>query len=102
MLVATSIGAKIGAALNLGIRPERIILAAGGEILPTDNQLDGRVVGSAFIGDRRIYQIAVDGDPSAAPLKVSAPNRAAGAAYFDRGDRVRLGWSRTDSQLLQP
>jgi putrescine transport system ATP-binding protein len=102
MLVAASIGAKTGAALNLGIRPERIVLAAIGQTLAADNQLEGRVVGSAFIGDRRIYQVAVDGDPSGAPLKVSAPNRMAGAAYFDRGDRVRLGWSRADGQLLEP
>jgi putrescine transport system ATP-binding protein len=101
MLVAPSIGAKTGTALNIGIRPERILLAALDRALATENQLEGRIVGSAFIGDRRIYQIVVDGDASGMPLKVSVPNRAAGAAHFDRGDRVRFGWNHADGQLLQ-
>jgi putrescine transport system ATP-binding protein len=101
LLVAPSIGAETGAHLNLGIRPERIQLAALDQTLAAENQLEGRIVGSAFIGDRRIYQVVVEGDAAGRPLKVSAPNRNTGAAHFDRGDRVRLGWSLADGQLLQ-
>jgi putrescine transport system ATP-binding protein len=99
-LVAPSIGAEIGATLSLGVRPERIVLGPPDQPLAVENEFVGLVVSSAFVGDRRVYQVAIEG-AGGAPLKVSTHNNRAGAEHFARGDRVRVGWRRADGQLLR-
>ena len=100
MLAAPSIGADVGATLSLGVRPERIVLGSPDQPLAAENEFIGLVVSSAFVGDRRVYQVAIEG-AAGAPLKVSTHNNRAGAEHFSRGDRVRVGWRRADGQLLQ-
>lgn len=101
MMVAPSIGADVGSTLSLGVRPERIVLGPPAQTLAVEDQFLGLVVSSAFVGDRRVYQIAIEGGAGGAPLKASIPNNQAGAAHFSRGDRVRVGWRRADGQLLK-
>jgi putrescine transport system ATP-binding protein len=99
LLLAPSIGATMGEALTVGIRPERITLAAADAAPGLQNAFEGRVASLAFMGDRRIYQIEVVGGVL---VKVTQTNAAGGAAPLARGDRVQIGWDSAASLLLRP
>ena len=102
MLVAPSIGSPIGAALSVGVRPERVVLAALGMPFERQNSFEGRVASVAFMGDRLIYQVAVaatDGSDGML-VKATQANAARGPAPFARGERVRIGWDAGASLLL--
>jgi putrescine transport system ATP-binding protein len=104
LLVAPGIGATLGSALAVGIRPERIALAPAGAPLERQNSFEGRVASFAFMGDRLIYHVDVaasDGSPGMA-IKVTQANATGGSAPFARGDCVRLGWDAAASMLLRP
>jgi len=100
MLLAPSIGAPIGAALALGIRPERVVLAPAGALPSLQNGFEGRVAGVAFMGDRRIYQVEVVG-AGGLTIKATAPNTA-GEAPLARGAPVEIGWNAAAGFLLEP
>jgi putrescine transport system ATP-binding protein len=101
LLLAPSIGAPIGSALAVCIRPERVSLAPAGALIPAQNSFEGRVASIAFMGDRRIYQIETQGGGGTGLIKVTEPNTA-GAAPFVRGQKVDIGWNATASLLLTP
>ncbi|MFO1059580.1 MAG: ABC transporter ATP-binding protein [Dongiaceae bacterium] len=115
LLVAPSIGAPTGAALGLGVRPERIAMAASGSTAgggaaaggaaggaaEPPNSLEGRVASIGFLGDRRIYQVAVTLPGGESRLiKVTEANAGRGAPPFSRGQAVRIGWDADASMLL--
>jgi putrescine transport system ATP-binding protein len=104
LLIAPSIGAPPGAVLSVGVRPERVTLAAVGAPFGWQNSFTGQVVSSAFMGDRLIYQVqlaAPPGEPG--PLiRVTQPNLAGGTAPLGRGDRVQIGWDADACMLLRP
>ena len=100
LLLAPSIGAPIGAALSVGIRPERVALAPAGTSPTLQNSFEGRVASIAFMGDRRIYQIEVAVEGQIRLVKVTEPNAAGGPAPFARGEKVQIGWNAAASKLL--
>jgi len=103
LLLAPSIGGPVGAALAIGIRPERVALAPPGAPCDLPNNFEGRVVSFAFMGDRRVYQVevaAADGGHGAL-FKVTQTNAVGGPAPFARGDRVQIGWDVAASMLLR-
>jgi putrescine transport system ATP-binding protein len=98
LLLAPADGAAIGAALAVGVRPERVALAPAGRPLERQNAFEGVVVGSAFMGDRRIYQIDAGGGVVIKATETNQPG--SGGPSFARGEHVRFGWDAAAGILI--
>ncbi len=89
----------VGTTAAIAVRPERIRIEPATAQLQAQNQFDGKVMGIAFVGDRRLYHIAVAGGTT---VKVTQVNAAAdGASLLSRGDAVRIGWEPAAGFLVQ-
>ena len=88
---ATNRGHELGAKVTLAVRPEHIAISApsdrGGA---ADIDALGTIVGVAYTGDRRIYQVALG---SGVVIQVSESIREAAAAGLPSGCTVRVGWN---------
>ena len=87
---------KIGDAVTLTIRPERVALAPDPGTYT--NEFEARIDDIAFLGDHLRVRTAVCGSSDFA-LKV--PNTVGHGAVLE-GDRVRIGWTQTDCRALTP
>ncbi len=84
-----------GARVWLAIRPEKLLLSRDA---PGFQSVPGRVVASAYLGDRSQFQVAIGGLDR--PLIVSAPNTS-GMARFEMGDDVHVSWMIDGPVLLE-
>lgn len=96
-LHATNPGHPVGAKVTIAVRPEHIAIGAPtNPQAETDFDASGTVVGVAYSGDRRMYQVALASGPviqiSQSILRAAAPGWAPGAA-------VRIGWD-ADASIL--
>ncbi|SCC91638.1 putrescine transporter subunit: ATP-binding component of ABC superfamily [Thiomonas sp. X19] len=88
-----------GPRVQVGVRPEKIVLFAPGTALPDGwNALEGRIELVAYIGVSHQYSVAVDGGPA---FTVVAQNLGAGLSP-QRGDAVRLGWQPRHTFVVEP
>jgi len=88
-----------GERVQVGVRPEKIVLhAAGAEPPPGWNGVDGRVELVTYIGVSHQYNITVQGE---ATFTVVAQNLGAGAVP-QRGDAVRLCWQPQHTFMVEP
>jgi putrescine transport system ATP-binding protein len=79
------------------LRPEKIVLSADRPALA--NTVSGRVVDTAYEGDRCVYRVATDDDRV---MVVSATNTSRTAeARHRRGDTVWLGWADAAGHRLE-
>ena len=87
---------KIGDAVTLTIRPERVALA------PTpgtySNEFEVPIEDIAFLGDHLRVRVSVCGS---AEFALKIPNTVGHGAIL-KGDRVRIGWTPTDCRALAP
>ncbi len=97
---AAACGARLqGQRVQVGVRPEKIVLHAPDAMLPQGwNALDGRVEFVTYIGVSHQYSVAVEGGPA---FTVVAQNLGAGLAP-QRGDAVRLGWQPQHTFVVEP
>jgi len=99
LLLAPGGGFPVGSAVAVGVRPERVVVAPVDSRLGLQNVFEGVVAGSAFMGDRRIYQIDAG---AGALIKVTQTNTpGAGPLPFARGDRVCFGWDAAASFVIR-
>jgi len=92
VLSATAQGIADDTPVTLGIRPERITLAAADDTAPAigANQFDGQVVQARYMGAEIHYQIG----SALGPLMVVEPSTR--AKPFDTGTRVRVSFCAED------
>ena len=92
VLSATAQGIADDTPVTLGIRPERITLAAADDTAPAigANQFDGKVVQARYMGAEIHYQIG----SALGPLMVVEPSTR--AKPFDTGTRVRVSFCAED------
>jgi spermidine/putrescine ABC transporter ATP-binding subunit len=76
-----------GERVTIAIRPEHLTLSREA------TSPSGRIAAVSYLGDRRHFQVTLDG----APAIVAAPNSAA----FEMGEAVHLGWA-PDAVMLFP
>jgi len=105
MLAATPATGAAGAAprtgerVQIGVRPEKIVLHAPGAQPPAGwNGVDGRVDLVTYIGVSHQYSITVQGE---ATFTVVAQNLGAGPVP-QRGDAVRLCWQPQHTFMVEP
>jgi putative spermidine/putrescine transport system ATP-binding protein len=84
-----------GAAAALVVRPERMRILDGEASIDGMNTIDATVDEVLYLGPDTKYQLAL---PSGQRISIREP-READAREFQRGDRVRVGWS-VDAGLL--
>jgi putrescine transport system ATP-binding protein len=79
------------------VRPEKMTIGRS-RSPDADNQLEGRIVDIAYLGDMSIYHVAL---PSGARLQVSQANLRHGVAgRLTHDDAVTLSWQAADSVVL--
>jgi ABC-type Fe3+/spermidine/putrescine transport system ATPase subunit len=83
-------GAAVGERLALLIRPEKIMLAGGGDAL-----VEGEVAEAIYLGEATRYVVRAAGDT----LVVKQQNVAAGVS-LKTGARVGLRWDRESERRL--
>ena len=76
--------------VEVGVRPEKLELAAEGTNSSHPNVIEGRVVASSYTGISTSYQVET-GDGSI--LVAYEQNTVGSAARITEGNRVRLGWA---------
>jgi len=80
----------LDAPLRVGVRPEKITIAAAGEEPSGLNALRGHVAIASYLGVSISYQVAT---PAGRELTVIAPNRHLGdASTFGPGQEVLMTW----------
>ena len=84
---------QAGARVLIAIRPEKFSLARG----PSAQSVPGRIIAAAYLGDRRQFQIAVEGVST--PVLVVSQNSE--GAPLQSGDSVHLSWV-SDAPVLLP
>ncbi|CUA93758.1 spermidine/putrescine ABC transporter ATP-binding subunit [Thiomonas bhubaneswarensis] len=90
---------RADAAVQVGVRPEKIVLHSPDAELPSGwNGLRGQVELVTYIGVSHQYSIAVEGG---ARFTVVAQNLGAGL-YPRCGDAVRLGWQPHHTFMVEP
>jgi len=88
-LRAATHGHPVGAKVTLAVRPERMTLCGPLENrTTTDIEVSGTIVGVAYTGDRRMYQVALESG-QVVHVTQSIQASPAGAAP---GSAVRIGW----------
>ena len=102
MLAATPVveaAPKQGERVQVGVRPEKVVLHAPGADVPAGwNAVDGQVDLVTYIGVSHQYNITVKGG---AAFTVVAQNLGAGPLP-QRGDAVRLGWQPQHTFMVEP
>ncbi|WP_284948225.1 ABC transporter ATP-binding protein [Acidisoma cladoniae] len=89
--------AAIGEAVALGLRPERIILAANASV---PNRLHGVLQALAYHGGASVYRVML---PSGAVLQVTQPNvMDQGHEGLTIGATVTLAWPPQATTLIEP
>jgi putrescine transport system ATP-binding protein len=97
-LQATNHGHHLGAKVTLAVRPEHIAISAPPDPrAETDIEASGTIVGVAYTGDRRIYQVALESGPV---IQVSQSIQRAAATGLPPGTAVRVGWDAHASILV--
>ena len=86
---------RIGAGVEVLIRPENIRIVAAGESVADENVFDGVIRQLSFVGGRTQVEAAV-GEERIRASRVSTRDDAA----IQPGQRVRLAWSRANSVVL--
>lgn len=87
----------VGTQVALAVRPERIALFTSSDSrAATDIDASGTIVGVAYTGDRRIYQVRLDLGPM---VLVSQSIDTSSAAGLTPGSSVRIGWN-TQANIL--
>jgi spermidine/putrescine transport system ATP-binding protein len=79
--------------ISIGIRPEKIRMAAGER-----NQLAGKVVESAYIGISTQYIV----DTTAGAVTLSVQNEQTGATTLGAGEQLNLSWSPASTFIVEP
>jgi putrescine transport system ATP-binding protein len=88
-LRAATHGHSVGAKVTLAVRPERMTLSGPLENrTTTDVEVSGTIVGVAYTGDRRMYQVVLDSGPV---IHVTQSIQASPASAAP-GSAVRIGW----------
>ena len=96
-LVDAPAGIRTGDALTIGVRPEKMATVDAMRP-PTDrpvNRLAGTVAEIAYLGERSVLHVAVDGASDRPLVKVSQPNDrrlGRGATALSSGAAVTLWW----------
>ena len=80
--------------LLIALRPEKIALAQA----PGTDGVRGKVVATAYLGERTHYNVAVDG--LGEPIFVADQNSRAALRSFAPGDAVHLSWADEDLVVL--
>jgi putative spermidine/putrescine transport system ATP-binding protein len=86
---------RIGAGVEVLIRPENVRIVAAGESVADENVFDGVVRQLSFVGGRTQVEAAV-GEQRILASRISTRDDAS----IQPGQRVRLAWSRANSVVL--
>jgi putrescine transport system ATP-binding protein len=96
-LHATNAGHPVGAKVTIAVRPEHIAIYPPDESRShTDFDASGTIVGVAYGGDRRTYQVAL---ASGSVIQISQSILRAAAPGWTPGTTVRIGWD-ADASIL--
>ncbi len=94
---ATNPGHPLGAKLTVALRPEHIAISTSADSrTDTDFEAAGTIVGVAYTGDRRIYQVVL---ASGTIIQVSQPILRPSAPGLAPDTAVRVGW-KADAMIL--
>ena len=97
---APSFARNIGTRVLMAVRPEKIALAITGAGFETAaNRISGRLIASAYLGERSHYQVQVEGLRE--PVAVAAQNEGAEPAAHHAGASVTLTWP-ADAMVVLP
>jgi ABC-type Fe3+/spermidine/putrescine transport system ATPase subunit len=83
-----------GQGVTLAVRPEKVQFVAEGKNI--DNELTGEVESVNFLGNSILYRLLL---PSGRLILALMPNSGA-IQIRQRGETVRMGWSRSDGVIL--
>jgi putrescine transport system ATP-binding protein len=96
-LHATNTGHPLGSKVTIAVRPEHIVIDAPTDPrTKTDFDASGTIVGVAYSGDRRMYQVALTTGPV---IQISQSILKAAARGWAPGTVVRVGWD-ADASIL--
>jgi ABC-type sugar transport system ATPase subunit len=88
-------GLAPGTSVAVTVRPEKIVATEDGAG-PDVNAVSGTVEDVVFVGEMRRYVVAL---PGGQRLVLKAQNRS-GVRNYERGDAIRVAWSRGDCRLV--
>jgi spermidine/putrescine transport system ATP-binding protein len=92
-------GVRCGERGALAVRPEQVHLLAAGAPAELDNQFQGTVRDTLYLGDVTVYKIAL---PNGVVLEALRANSLPGRARcFERGEAVAVGWRRDAGVYLR-
>ena len=85
----------VGAAVDLVIRPERVLV--GADAMMAENRLTGELIDTSYIGDAKKYRIAL---PSGEVITARIPNRRDTKISLSAKGPVIIGWHPDDAMLF--